>query len=217
MSSCQRAPSHYLNWYWLIISHVLWHSPKGNFTRNAEDIYPWYIFENYYFNIRALSLRGGCVNNQHGYIRLHKKYSSYLLPDNAFLSCYIPMNTVLRNHGWASGNSKNSHSPTIEVRNIKSKVLLSSGQQSLSSSSCVTQWSARCKQWRGESFQPRINSTHCCGQCVIRLSWCQFMFDILVMTKWLANWPHQWLVKGFPGILELSIQNWHPSHEAISS
>ena len=32
---------------WLIISKVLWHLAKGNFTGNFQDIYPWYEFENY--------------------------------------------------------------------------------------------------------------------------------------------------------------------------
>ena len=32
MACCQTAPSHYLNQCWLIISEVLWHSPKGKFT-----------------------------------------------------------------------------------------------------------------------------------------------------------------------------------------
>ena len=41
------APSHYLKQCWLIIIEVLWHSPEGNFTGNAQDIYPWYEFENY--------------------------------------------------------------------------------------------------------------------------------------------------------------------------
>ena len=40
MACCLTAPSHYLKQYWpIIISHVLWHSPQGNFTRNAQDIY----------------------------------------------------------------------------------------------------------------------------------------------------------------------------------
>ena len=30
----------------IIISKVLWRSPKGNFTGNSKDIYPWYEFEN---------------------------------------------------------------------------------------------------------------------------------------------------------------------------
>ena len=34
------APSHYLNQCWLIINGVLWHSPKTNFTENAQAINP---------------------------------------------------------------------------------------------------------------------------------------------------------------------------------
>ena len=47
MACCLMAPSHYLNQCWLIIKEVLWHSPKGNFTGNAKDIYPWFEFGNY--------------------------------------------------------------------------------------------------------------------------------------------------------------------------
>ena len=43
-------------------SEVLWHSPEGNFTGNADDIYPWYGFKIYYFKITATSPRGQWVN-----------------------------------------------------------------------------------------------------------------------------------------------------------
>ena len=46
MAWCLMAPSHYMNWCWLIISEVFWHSPKGNFMRSAGDVYPWFEFEN---------------------------------------------------------------------------------------------------------------------------------------------------------------------------
>ena len=55
MACCLTAPSHYLNQCWLTISEVLGHSPEGNFTGNAEDIYPWYEFENCLFKITAES------------------------------------------------------------------------------------------------------------------------------------------------------------------
>ena len=65
MACCLMAPSHYmyLNQCWLIINEVFWHSPKGNFTRNTQDIYLWcwYEFENCYFRITAASLRGQWV------------------------------------------------------------------------------------------------------------------------------------------------------------
>ena len=38
MASCLMVPNHYLNQCWLIINDILWHSPGGNFTRNARDI-----------------------------------------------------------------------------------------------------------------------------------------------------------------------------------
>ena len=45
-----RAPRHYR-------SDVDIYSSKCNFAGNAEDIYPWYEFENYKFNITATSCR----------------------------------------------------------------------------------------------------------------------------------------------------------------
>ena len=47
MACCLMAPSHYLNQCWLIVSEALRHSPEGNFTEDAQAIYPWYQFENY--------------------------------------------------------------------------------------------------------------------------------------------------------------------------
>ena len=37
---------YYLNQCSIIIRVVLWYLPEGNFTGNAQDIYPWYKFEN---------------------------------------------------------------------------------------------------------------------------------------------------------------------------
>ena len=46
----------------LIISEVLWHSCEVNFTGNAQDIHPWYEFENSLKSI-ATSPRGQWVHN----------------------------------------------------------------------------------------------------------------------------------------------------------
>ena len=62
MPCCLTAPSHYPNQYWLTISELFWHSPEGNFTGNAQDIYPWYEFEKYEFKITAASQRGQEIN-----------------------------------------------------------------------------------------------------------------------------------------------------------
>ena len=61
MACCLMAPSHYLNQCWLVIGEVLWHSPEGNVTRNAQDNYPWYKFENYWFKIIIASPRAQWV------------------------------------------------------------------------------------------------------------------------------------------------------------
>ena len=47
MACCLTAPSHYLKQCWLMISGVLWHSPKSNFTENTQDICHWNEFEIY--------------------------------------------------------------------------------------------------------------------------------------------------------------------------
>ena len=61
MACCLMAPSHYLTQCWLIMSEFLWHSPEGNFARNAQDIYPSYEIEIYKFKITATSPRGQWV------------------------------------------------------------------------------------------------------------------------------------------------------------
>ena len=38
MACCLTAPSHYLNWCWLIISKVQWHPSESNFTRDTSVI-----------------------------------------------------------------------------------------------------------------------------------------------------------------------------------
>ena len=59
MACCLKPLSHCLNQCWLIISEILWHSHKGNFTGN-EDINSWY--GNYYlFEITTASDRGQWV------------------------------------------------------------------------------------------------------------------------------------------------------------
>ena len=63
MACCLMAPSHYLNQCWLIISEVLWYSPEGNFTWNAQDIYPWCEFENNWFKITSTSPRDQWVKD----------------------------------------------------------------------------------------------------------------------------------------------------------
>ena len=38
MACCLTAPSHYLDWCWLTISKIQWHSSEGNFTRDNSAI-----------------------------------------------------------------------------------------------------------------------------------------------------------------------------------
>ena len=36
MACCLMAPSHYLNWCWLFMKDILWHSPESNFTATSH-------------------------------------------------------------------------------------------------------------------------------------------------------------------------------------
>ena len=69
---CLTTPSDYLNQCWLIASEVLWYSPEGNITRNAQDIYPRYAFENHSFKITASFPRSQWIN-----ISVHPRYNLY--------------------------------------------------------------------------------------------------------------------------------------------
>ena len=51
-------PSHSLSQCWLIISETLWHSLEGNFTGNAQDIYPQFEFEITDLYLQLLHLPG---------------------------------------------------------------------------------------------------------------------------------------------------------------
>ena len=60
MTWCLMAPSHYLNQYWLIIK-VVCDIHLDNLIVNAQDLNPWYEFENYWFKITAASYRSQWV------------------------------------------------------------------------------------------------------------------------------------------------------------
>ena len=51
MACCLTAPSHYMNQCWLIISQVLWYSPKSYFVGIDQDINLGNKLENYAFKI----------------------------------------------------------------------------------------------------------------------------------------------------------------------
>ena len=57
------ALSHYFNEFWLLISHVLWHSHEGNFSANTRNIDKCNMFENKSFKITSTSHGGQWVNN----------------------------------------------------------------------------------------------------------------------------------------------------------
>ena len=72
MAWCLRTPSHYLNQCWLIITKALRYSPEDNFTGKAQDIYPWYEFENYSFKITSTSPSDQWLNVE---VLMHWSYS----------------------------------------------------------------------------------------------------------------------------------------------
>ena len=57
MTWCHMAPRHYLKECWLVISKVVWHSPKGKFSGGAQIINLWNEFEYDTFRIIAKSPR----------------------------------------------------------------------------------------------------------------------------------------------------------------
>ena len=74
MACCLMAPSHYLNQCWLITNGALWYSPYKNFTGSAWDISSWYEFENYDFEIKAISPMGQWVKFNHTLLELFHWY-----------------------------------------------------------------------------------------------------------------------------------------------
>ena len=62
MGWCLTVPSHYPTQCWLIISKVLQHSRKTNFTGSAQGIYSWNEFEKYTCKIISKSLSCQWVN-----------------------------------------------------------------------------------------------------------------------------------------------------------
>ena len=62
MACCLRAPSHYLNQRWLIISEVQWYSRECNFIRDTSTTNLKNYFENYSSKISLKSPRGQWVN-----------------------------------------------------------------------------------------------------------------------------------------------------------
>ena len=54
MACCLIAPTHYLNWYRLIMNKVAWHSLAGNNPWNAQGIVKKEVIENYTYAFRAI-------------------------------------------------------------------------------------------------------------------------------------------------------------------
>ena len=65
MACCLMAPSHYLNQCWLIISEVLWQSPRGNFTRYTSATNHQNYLEHYFSKMLLKSSRGQWVKHYH--------------------------------------------------------------------------------------------------------------------------------------------------------
>ena len=63
MACCLMAPSHYLNQFWLLISEILWYSPKSNFIARGRAIIFYNEFNNHTFKITDTSPIGQWVNS----------------------------------------------------------------------------------------------------------------------------------------------------------
>ena len=61
LMTCLTAPIHYLDQSWEVISEVLWHSHRRNFTGTVQDNCPWYKFEYIRSKITAATFRGWWV------------------------------------------------------------------------------------------------------------------------------------------------------------
>ena len=65
MVRCLMSQDHYLNQCWLLISKVLWHSLKSDFTASAKANVMYIQFEKYTSWITAASLRGQSLQWRH--------------------------------------------------------------------------------------------------------------------------------------------------------
>ena len=107
MACCLTATNHYLDQCWLTISEVLWHSPESNFKRNAQDIYPWYELENYWFRITVKYYRDQWVKHRHPIEPSHKSHNAsdiyptmhYLVHTSVHLCIFLLQNGTLWDMG----------------------------------------------------------------------------------------------------------------------
>ena len=77
MACHQKAPSQYVNQFWLIINQVSWHSPEENYTWNVRDI-SWKIA---HLRLQLYLLRGQWVKISNGTLDLDYQYTiSFLNP-----------------------------------------------------------------------------------------------------------------------------------------
>ena len=92
------APSHYLKQCLLITRERLYHSPKDNFIRNAQDIYPWYEWEYYQFMITTTFIRSQWVNilrpRQNGWHFPNNIFKRIFLNENVWISIKISLKFV---------------------------------------------------------------------------------------------------------------------------
>ena len=56
-NSFRLSESHYLNQYWFLINHAMWHSSENNFTVNPQTIIVWNEFKSYTFKISPTTPR----------------------------------------------------------------------------------------------------------------------------------------------------------------
>ena len=91
MACCLMATPHYLNQCCLIISEVMWLSTECNFTRNAQDIYPWYVFKitelKLQLHLQGASEKSCCCLLSPGDLKFSEAIIAY--PLNHFVQCKL--------------------------------------------------------------------------------------------------------------------------------
>ena len=111
------APSHHLKQYWLVISEVLWHSPKRNVMVSAHATILYNEFQNYTFTITATS-HGG-----QGVITLRSRQNEQHFADDIFKRIFFNENV------WISIKISLKFVPKGPINNIPALVQIMAWRQ----------------------------------------------------------------------------------------
>ena len=158
------APSHYLTQSWFTIKGVLWHSPESTFKASARATTLNHGFQNYTFEISAISPRHWSINT------LRLRQNGHNFPDNIFRWIFLNENV------WISINISLKFVPRGPINNIPTLVKVMAwhrpGDKPLSEPMmarlpthiCVTR-----PQW--DNIEKIINEEHhCCNNNEVTLT-----------------------------------------------